>query len=64
MKTNILIYVLILLSLTIGRAEKLSYDATEGTLISVDVSQEKKKIAWLVTEIVDTTGNIGILARL
>ena len=55
MKTNIFIYVLISLSLTIGQAEKLSYDATEGTLISVDVSPDGKKIAF------DLLGNIYIM---
>ena len=55
MKTNILIYVLILLSLTIGHAEKLSYNATEGTLISVDVSPDGKKIAF------DLLGHIYIM---
>ena len=55
MKTNIFIYLLILLSLKIGQAENLSYDATEGTLISVDVSPDGKKIAF------DLLGHIYIM---
>ena len=56
MKNNIFIYVLISLSLTIGQAEKLSYDATEGTLISVDVSPDGKKITF------DLLGHIYIMS--
>ena len=55
MKTNIFIHLLILLSLTIGQAEKLSYNASEGTLISVDVSPDGKKIAF------DLLGHIYVM---
>ena len=37
---------LIILTLAIGHAEKLSYNATEGTLISVDVSPDGKQLAF------------------
>ena len=37
---------LITLNLTIVQAERLSYNATEGTLISVDVSPDGKQLAF------------------
>ena len=37
---------LITLTLTIVQAERLSYNATEGTLISVDVSPDGKQLAF------------------
>ena len=46
MKKHFCISLFILLSLTFVQAEKLSYNATEGTLISVDVSPDGKQIAF------------------
>ena len=46
MKKHFCISLFISLSLTFVQAEKLSYNATEGTLISVDVSPDGKQIAF------------------
>ena len=56
MKTNFFIYLFLSLSLIIGQTKNLSYDATEGSLISVDVSPDGKKIAF------DLLGHIYIMS--